>query len=652
LAYLISFLLLLTPALAHASWPERSEDEEFFSMERASLEDSLNIKTSVATKNEMSLRETPGLVTVITRDEIQSSGARNLIDVLKLVPELDFGVDVQGNLGLAVRGNWANEGKVLLMWDGQTYNETLYSTLQLDRFPVDQIKEIEIIKGPGSALYGGYAELAVINIKTMTARDLDGSLAYAAYGQGKKAMAREYAGYSYGNVFNGTEVEAQAFAENAQRSDRRYTDFNGYSYGMNGNSALRPESLNLSAAKGDSSVRLILDGFSLRDRDQFDAILSTGSSEVSFPSLFAEVKTRFYLPGLVRLEPRLAYTASEPWLEKDAYFPYEKTADRLTAALTAFYRPAAMTDLMAGTEYYHDYVKVDQFTSEESSYGGGKDEASYDNYALYVQGTFTLAPANLIAGARYDKNSQYGSSLVPRLALTKLIDDFNFKAIYSQAFRAPSIENIRLNPDIKPERTTSEEFEAGYKASETLYVSGNLFSTIIRDPIVYDYDQASGSETYKNYSRTGTYGFGFTLKFKEGASRADLGYLCYLAHDNDVDVYAVPGRDSYLLAFPRHKVTLNSSFPLAKDVSLNPSAVYVSKRYGYADSGEIKVFSERVTADLNLQFRNKFARGLTLNLGVKDIFNSNYSYIQPYAGGHAPLPDSSRELFLKADYAF
>jgi outer membrane receptor for ferrienterochelin and colicin len=646
-------LLLLAPAAARAAWPAMSDEDEFFNSERASLEESLNVKTSVASKSSMSLRETPGLVTVITRDQIQSSGARDLLDVLKTVPELDFGVDVQGNLGIAVRGNWANEGKVLLIWDGQMQNETLYSTLQLDRYPIDQIEEIEIIKGPGSALYGGFGELAVINIRTLSARALKGSRAYAAYGQGATARAREYAGYSYGGIFSGTEVTAQAFAGDAQRSDRRYTDFSGNSYSLNGNSQLRPASLNLSAAKGNSSVRLILDDYYLRDRDQFGNV-STDSSKVSFPSVSASAETTIFLPGLARLEPKISYTRAQPWLEKDVVFPYEKTADRLTGSLTAFYRPAAMTDLMAGTEYYHDSVRVGGLTSQESSYSGGKTGASYDNYAFFGQGTFTLPLANLIAGARYDKHSQYGASLVPRIALTRLIEDFNFKAIYSQAFRAPSIENIRLNPGIKPEKATSEELEAGYKASDTVFVSGNVFQTAIKDPIIFVSTTSGGVsvESYKNYSHTGTYGFGLTLKLKDGAGSADLGYLCYFAHDNAVDVYSVPDRSSYLLGFPRHKVTLTSTLPLAAGITLNPTAVYTSKRYGYDGAGSVKIYGERVNADLNLQLKDRAARGLTLNFGVKDIFKSGYSYVQPYEGGHAALPAASREIFIKGDYAF
>jgi outer membrane receptor for ferrienterochelin and colicin len=70
-----------------------SDEAAFFSTERATLEEILNAKTSVSTLNPVPLRETPGLVTVITRDEIQASGARDLVDVLRMVPELEFGVD-------------------------------------------------------------------------------------------------------------------------------------------------------------------------------------------------------------------------------------------------------------------------------------------------------------------------------------------------------------------------------------------------------------------------------------------------------------------------------------------------------------------------------------------------------------------------------
>jgi outer membrane cobalamin receptor len=653
--HLFALVLLLLPGPLLAQWPARTEEDEFFGLERASLEEALDIRTSVASRSAMRLRETPGLVTVITREEIQTLAPRDLKDVLKLVPEFDFGMDVQGNLGLGVRGNWANEGKVLLLWDGQTYNETLYSTIQFDRFPVDQIEEIEIIKGPGSALYGGFAELAVINIRTRSGKALNGSSSYAAYGQGELARARNYAGYSFGRAYGWGEFSAKAHWGEGQRSDRRYTDLNGDSYNMNRASDLRPRSLNLHAAGKAISFRFIADDFALRNRDHFGAMLSTGSSKVKFPALFAELRRSVYLPWLIRLEPHLSYSRAMSWLEKDEHFAYDKRTQRVTAGATAFRRFGAGTEIMAGGEYFYDQVKVDGITDAASQYLNGTDEADYHNYAFFGQANLNSELANLVAGARYDKHSGYGASLVPRLAVTKLVSDVNFKAIYSQAFRAPAIENIRLAGDsginIKPEKTTSLELEAGYKASETFYFSGSVFQTTIRHPIIFTY--VNGQETYRNYDRTGTRGAGVAAKFKSGPYRADLAYHCYSARSNRVDVYGVPGHGSFLLGFPVHKFILNGAMPLAKGLTFNPTAVYLSRRYGYSGDGTgVKAFGEQVITDLNFQLKDRPLRRLTLNLGVKDVFKSGYAYIQPYDGGHARLPAPSREIFLKAGYEF
>lgn len=642
------WLLLPFSAPSAIAGPGLTEEADFFSLERASLEEILDIKTTVASRSGMKLRETPGLVTVITREEIQASGARNLVDVLSLVPEFEFGVDVQGNLGLGVRGNWANEGKVLLMWDGQAYNEILYSTIQFDRFPVDQVEEIQIIKGPGSAVYGGFAELAVIDIKTRSPKSLDGSALFAARGLGGSDPG--YAGYSFGKAGRDGEFSAQAFWGESRRSGRRYTDLSGSSYSMEGNSDLRPKNLNLYAATKNTSARLILDGFSLRERDNFTTRISTGDTKVEFPVLFTEVRQSVNLPGDVTLEPKLSYMRSRAWYENDAHFPYDKRVSRLMLGLTAFYKHSSSADFMAGGEYYHDTAEVGGLTSAANGYPDGRKSVQYDNHAFFGQGSFDLDFARLIAGVRYDRHSHYGASLVPRVAFTKLWNDFNFKAIYSQAFRAPSIENIRLNPGIDPEKAVSTELEAGYKASDTLFFSGNLFHTAIKHPIIYSI--VNNAETYRNYERTGTSGFGFGFKFKREGLRADLNYLYQSTDSNRVDVYSVPGHESVLLAFPHHKFTLNSSLPLADGLSLNPSAAHVSKRYGYGGDGALKIFGERTVANLNLQLKDRPLERLTLNLGVRDIFNSNYSYLQPYNGGHAPLPAPARELFLKAAYEF
>ncbi|KAF0125190.1 MAG: TonB-dependent receptor plug [Elusimicrobia bacterium] len=155
------FTLFLLSAAATAQ-PVTDEDR-FYRLERTSLEKLLDTETSVASRIPVELRKTPGIVTVITREDIELAGARNLVDLPRRIPDFEFVSDVQGNIGLSVRGNSAIEGKVRVLWDGQTYNEALYGTVQFDRFPVDQIERIEIIKGPGSVIYGGLGEMAILS---------------------------------------------------------------------------------------------------------------------------------------------------------------------------------------------------------------------------------------------------------------------------------------------------------------------------------------------------------------------------------------------------------------------------------------------------------------------------------------------------------
>jgi outer membrane cobalamin receptor len=156
------------------------------------LESLINSLISVASKKPLSTRESPSIVTLITEQEIHNSGARDLIDVLRMVPGLDFGVDVEGVVGIGSRGSWGHEGKVLLLLDGQEMNEMLYAGTQFgNHYPIDQIKRVEVIRGPGSAIYGGYAEYGVINIITKSGAEINGISVTGTYGSMQKGLARE-----------------------------------------------------------------------------------------------------------------------------------------------------------------------------------------------------------------------------------------------------------------------------------------------------------------------------------------------------------------------------------------------------------------------------------------------------------------------------
>jgi outer membrane receptor for ferrienterochelin and colicin len=123
---LCRWILVCIPAVAHAD-----DIGDVHDITQVSLEDLLKTDVDVASKVPQTFRETPGVITVLTREEIMDSGARDLEDILLMVPGFSLGVDVEGITDVGVRGNWGHEGKVLLLVDGQEFNELLYSTLSL-----------------------------------------------------------------------------------------------------------------------------------------------------------------------------------------------------------------------------------------------------------------------------------------------------------------------------------------------------------------------------------------------------------------------------------------------------------------------------------------------------------------------------------------
>src|SRR5262249_41149239 len=139
LARIVAFVApsLVLPATGRAQ-PEAADDahdgqdisdiSRINDIRELSLEALLNSEIDVATIKAQPTRETAGIVTMITREEIVNSGARDLTDVLAMVPGFAFAVDVQGTVDIGVRGNWGHEGKTLLLVDGLEMNELLYST--------------------------------------------------------------------------------------------------------------------------------------------------------------------------------------------------------------------------------------------------------------------------------------------------------------------------------------------------------------------------------------------------------------------------------------------------------------------------------------------------------------------------------------------
>ncbi len=253
-----------------------------------SLEDLMNAPVAVSSRKALSQRETPGIVTVITGEEIRHSGARDLIAVLRQVPGFDFRMMLNNGIGLGVRGHIGSDGRVLMLVDGIEVNEHRYGSAIFGQgFPIEQIARIEIIRGSALALYGGAAELGVINIITRSAAELDGVHlgAGVSYATGSKIGSGDHASLMVGKGGNGTlQWTAMAHTSKALRSDRTYQDISGATFNMADANAVTLNNLNLGLQSSHFSTRYLHDEARFNDRDGPGSFVRAAEAKNTFDS--------------------------------------------------------------------------------------------------------------------------------------------------------------------------------------------------------------------------------------------------------------------------------------------------------------------------------------------------------------------------------
>jgi outer membrane cobalamin receptor len=638
----VLFAALIVPQ-ALAQEPEEVEPEELFEM---SLEELMEVEVSVASRKEVSQRESPGIVTVITRDQIQKSGARDLIDILRLVPGFDVGFDTSGAYGVAIRGIWANEGKVLVLMDGVPLNDEMYSTFQYGHhIPVDIIERIEIMRGPGSVMYGESAELGVISIITMKPQKENDIFVSTTYSRMEETFGRKTVTSFYGTKKDDFSMSVAAHYGRGNFTDRTAEnyDLSGTSYdlGKNNNSQVRSPFFNIAASWGNLSVRSIIDRYSLNSPWP-----GAGMYRMRFHSDIYQFQYKWPVTDNLSITSQFLYKHQKPWnWFYNAWGQNKLTSDKYTTDIYLSWDIEGGHNIVIGGAY--DEIKGKDETGSEFN------KVSYDNSALYGEGFFKTPFGNLTMGARYVDHSHSGYKLVPRFALTNVFGNYHVKLLYSKAYRAASIMNIHYNEDIRPEETTIYELEVGAKLSESLSVSANAFDVEVEDPIIYSY---SGSSYYTNFKRTGSRGIELAANYKKDIYDVGLTYSWYEAADNKVDEYEIPNEKDLLLGFPAHKVSLYASVNPAEDLFITPTVTYYSPRYAVTSYGSDFVYEKlgsSILTNISLLKRNAFnKKGLDLSFSIYNMFNEGYDFVEPYLGWYAPMPGPPRSFIFTVSYSY
>lgn len=632
--------------------------EDVFEM---SLEDLLNMEISVGGSNKMTLRETPGIITVITEKEIQASGARDLLDILRTVPGFDFSGDIENTIGLGVRGNFGFEGKVLLLIDGQSMNETNYGTVVFgNHYFTDNIQKIEIIRGPGSAFYGGMAELAVINIITKTGEEIDGGYASSTYGISNGAQSRVNGQFGVGKKLdNGLNLSLTGNYSEANRSNESIDYATNYfddeegaptTHNYADSSLVKNIELNLGLKYKGLSLKTIYNDHNI----QYNY---TSADQVKFGGLYIGSKYEWNVNDKLTITPEVTWKKMNPWSYAGnvtgGSIDYLATNYRSNERITAHYKANEHIKITLGTEFYQDKSVKPSDTLE---FNNGESSVQYSNMSAFGEVLLSNKIANFIVGARYDKHNQFGDAFVPRFAVTKVINDLHFKGLLSRAFKAPVIYNFELNPDIKPEFTTVAEIEVGYKINENTVVTTNAFWTEITDPIIYYFDGETSEDFYFNYDKASTIGAELELKQNHDWGFVNTSYSFYKNNNSKAEAYLNELNSNVLNAFPAHKLTITSGINITKKLLVAPTLIINSAKYGYYYQEEYwegySAAKYDATYILNLAIHYNLMENLKVSFGAYDIFNQKFTTVSAYDSGYYGTPIMGREFTIKAKYSF
>jgi iron complex outermembrane recepter protein len=194
----VALLLILVPH-ARAQGSDGAQPSQ--DLTELSLEDLMNVEVEVtsASRHAQPLAKTPAAIFVLTADDIRRSGASSVPEALRSVPGVDVARLDANRWAVSIRGmNNQFANKLLVLVDGRSVYTPLFSGVWWDTMdpPLEDIERIEVIRGPGAALWGANAVNGIINVITKSAAETQG-----AYAQGTIGTEDRFLGYArYGGA--------------------------------------------------------------------------------------------------------------------------------------------------------------------------------------------------------------------------------------------------------------------------------------------------------------------------------------------------------------------------------------------------------------------------------------------------------------------
>ena len=423
-------------------------------------------------------------VVVIDRDRIRASSADSIEDLLRREGGMQMsrsGGPGQ-SAGLLIRGSSSSSTLVLI--DGVRVGSATLGQTDLAAISLGQVERIEIMRGPGSSLYGADAIGGVVNIVT---RRGDG----APYLRGNIAGGNHASGEGYVALSGSDERFDYALSASGETTDGVSAVLPGDLFGIYNPDDDGFTRYGLSLAGGFSWLqgqRIGLSYSASRLRSQFDSAEYPPPNFLPDPTpdfrnrLTTQLTTLEY-QGTLSAEwtnlLRASYQTDQFESGANVISTYDTTRRQLTAQTT--WTPSAQHQLVAA---------VDLLT--ESIHSSDYDAPERDNTGLILGYTGRFGAQKLQADLRWDHNSVYDNQTTGKLGWgMDLSDGWSVRAVAGTAFRAPTFNDLYF-PDfgvvtLQPERSRSIEAGLDYKAAMTS-LAATAYYNKVSDLIGYQPD--------------------------------------------------------------------------------------------------------------------------------------------------------------------
>jgi outer membrane cobalamin receptor len=541
-----------------------------------SLEQLMKVQFYTASKHAQDTSDAPASVTIITKADIRTYGYRTLADVLQAVR--GFWVNSDRNYSyLGVRG-FARPGdyntRVLLLVNGHRLNDNIDDGAMIGtEFPLDiaLVERIEIVRGPGSSLYGTNALFGTINVITQQptlAPTVEVSLDAATQFTGKARLT-----VGLPKLLDGALVSASVY-DSAGNHRLYFPEFDspepnhGVAIDVDGDrnastfALLRWKHFQLQSLFGSRRKVIPTASYGTIFNDPGTHTTNTaGFTELSYQRDFVDglqLTSRMYYDGFV-YRGTYAYA-----FDGVRVLALDNARSDSVGTETNISRPLGHRNVVtAGGELRCDLRQVQQDRLQSSPTLALNSHEQSRVFALYAQDEIRVTARLLVnAGVRFDRYSTFGSTVNPRVAAIFHADKKTaIKYSYGKSFRAPSAYELfyadgasqEASPGLRPERIASQTLGIERVLSPVFHVAAEAFSNSLSQMLDAQIDPANGMYHFVNVNSSNGKGLEFQFDAQHKGARAELSYTVQRSVDRQA-------REE-LANSPQHAVKLNARVP-------------------------------------------------------------------------------------------